>query len=292
MDIRFLDTLVTVIETGSIAEGARRLNLTAAGVAQRIRALEMEIGVPLVVRAGRTVRPTAAAAAILERARGLQRDVRDLKSIATGDVLSGELRLGVMPTMLTGFVPDLLRALSETHPEIEVQVVRGHSADVYRKVSDGQIDAAITSEPPFAMPKTVAWSLLREEPFVVLIPPGMKPRHPHAILTKEPFIRLDRNVHAGQMIDRYLRSVGIRPNERLELDGIDAIAIMVDRGLGVSLLPDWLPPWPAGLRLQKIPLRGRPLMRRIGLLWMRASLRIGLIDALLGQACRALNPRK
>ena len=284
MDSRFLDTLVAVIECGSVAEAARRLNLTAAGITQRVRALETEIGVSLMVRVGRNVRPTAAAVAILQRAKGIQRDVRDLKSIATTGLLSGELRLGVMPTMLTGFLPDVLGVFGNAHPNIDIRVIRAPSADVYRKLADGQIDAALTSEPPFAMPKTIAWSLLREEPFVVLAPISMKAHHAHAMLSKEPFIRLDRNVYAGRLIDRYLRANCIQPRERLELDGLDAIVIMVDRGIGVTLLPDWPPPWPEGLNLRKLPLPGRGLTRRIGLCWDRSSLRLGLIDAFLHHA--------
>src|SRR5262245_47184468 len=89
MDTRFLESLVTVADSGSLAEAARRLNLTPAGVAQRIRALESEIGTPLVFRSGRAVRPTEAAAAILNRARGLLGELRDLKSIAASGELSG-----------------------------------------------------------------------------------------------------------------------------------------------------------------------------------------------------------
>jgi DNA-binding transcriptional LysR family regulator len=284
MDFRFLDTLVAVIECGSVAEAARRLNLTAAGVSQRIRSLETEIGAPLMVRAGRNVRPTTAAVAILERAKSIQRDVRDLKSIATSGVLSGELRVGVMPTMLTGFLPDVLGTFGHAHPNIEIRVVRAPSAEIYRKVADGQVDAAITSEPPFAMPKALEWSLLREEAFVVLTSRATKPRPAHVLLSSEPFIRLDRNVYAGQLIDRYLRSNGIRPHERLEIDGLDAIVILVDRGIGVSLLPDWPPPWPEGLKLRKVSLPGRGLTRRIGLCWDRSSLRLGLINAFLHHA--------
>jgi hypothetical protein len=40
------------------------------------------------------------------------------------------------------------------------------------------------------------------------------------------------------MVDRYLRQTGIRPRERFELDALEAVAVMVDRGLGVSLVPD------------------------------------------------------
>jgi DNA-binding transcriptional LysR family regulator len=54
MDTQFLDSFVTVVDYGSMAEAARRLNLTPAAVAQRIRALEDEIGASLFVRSGRT----------------------------------------------------------------------------------------------------------------------------------------------------------------------------------------------------------------------------------------------
>jgi DNA-binding transcriptional LysR family regulator len=133
--------------------------------------------------------------------------------------------------------------------------------------------------------------LLREEAFVVLTPAAMPARHPHAILAEEPFLRLDRKVYAGQLIDGYLRKVNIRPHERLEIDGPEAIAIMVDRGLGVSLLMDWGPPWPEGLKLRKIALPDRSLKRCIGLLWLRGSLRTGVIEAFLDQAESVVNAK-
>jgi len=284
MDVRFLESLISIVDHGSIAAAARHLHLTPAAIAQRIRTLEAEIGVALVARSGRQVRPTAAAAAILDRARNVQREVRDLKSVAASGMLSGELRLGVTPTLLSGSVPDLLCRFAAAHPQIELRVVRDNSAMLYNKVLAAQIDAAVTSHPSFTIPKTCEWVLLREEPFVVLTPAAMPLAHPHAILSREPFLRLDRQVYAGQMIDAYLRKAGIRPRERLEIDGPEAIAIMVDRGLGVTLLPDWAPPWPEGLKLRKIPLPDRSFKRSIGLLWLRASLRAGLVRAFLQEA--------
>src|SRR6476619_246687 len=98
MDTRFLESFIAVADCGSMAEAARRLHLTPAGVAQQIRALEKEFGVDLLFRAGRTVRPTRAAIAVLERARKFINDVRDLKLVANTGELSGELRLGAMQT--------------------------------------------------------------------------------------------------------------------------------------------------------------------------------------------------
>jgi len=67
--------------------------------------------------------------------------------------------------------------------------------------------------------------VLREEPFVVLTHAS---RSAH-ILAQQPFLRLDRKVYAGQLVDEYLRKAGIRPKERLKLDGLELIAVMVDR---------------------------------------------------------------
>ena len=288
MDTRFLESFVTVFDCGSMAEAARRLNLTPAAIAQRIRALENDIGAPLLLRSGRSVQPTEAAGAIIDRARKLLSDAREMKGIASSDELSGELVIGVIQTTLPGLFAEILIPFTKAHPSVDVRLVRDHSAGLYRRVMDREVDVAVTSEPPFAVPKTCEWHVLREEPFVVLTPSAMPARDAHAVLAKEPFIRLDRNVYAGQLIDQYLRKASIRPHERYELDGLELIAVMVDRGLGVSLLPDWHPPWPEGLSLRKLSLPDRTFCRRTGLLWNRASSRGRLIRALLEVAQAAL----
>jgi len=204
--------------------------------------------------------------------------------IASSGEVSGELRVGVMQTSLSGLFAGILIPFTRTYPRIDVRIVRDTSAGLYPKLLSGEIDAAITSQPPFAIPKTCEWHVLREEPFVVLTPASLKARNAHEVLAQEPFIRLDRKVFAGRLIDDYLRKVGIRPKDRYELDGLELIAVMVDRGLGVSLLPDWAPPWPEGLSLRKLALPERSLVRRTGLLWNRASLRARLVRAFLEQA--------
>ena len=288
MDTRSLESFVSVIDHGSIAEAARRLNLTPAGVAKRVHALEAEIGNRLISRSGRTVRPTKVAIAILDRARGFLREARDFKATAAIDKPAGELRLGAVQTTLTGLMPDILALVTKTYPQIKIHIIRESSTEMYRKVLNGDVDAALLSHPPFAIPKTCDWRDLREEPFVVVTRAPAPDRHPYEILAKEPFLRLDRDLHAGRLIDAYLRKKGIRPNELFELDGIEAIAVMVDRGLGVAILPDWAPPWPEGLSIAKVPLPDRSFTRRTGLLWTRASLRVGLIHAFLEQAERAV----
>jgi DNA-binding transcriptional LysR family regulator len=291
MDTDFLDTFVAVVDYGSVAEAARRLDLTAAAVAKRIRALEREMGTRLVLRSGRNVRATQAGAAVLGRMREFLREARNLKSIANGDQLLGQLRLGAHQTATYGLLPDVLKSMMEKYPQIEVYILRGRAVEIYASVLKGDIDVAILIEPPFAIPKACGWSVLHEEPLVVLAPASLPGRDPHAVLASEPFIRVDRDSWTGRLVDRYLRQHGIRPKERFELDGFEAIAAMVDRGLGVSLVPDWSPPWPEGLSLRKIPISNRTFARKIGILWTRASARIQLVHAFHNEAVAVLKVR-
>lgn len=288
MDSQFLESFVSVIESGSIAEAARRLNLTAAGVAQRLRALEREFGTPLVARSGRSVKATEAGIAVLAHAGELLKRVRDLKSVAAVNEPAGELRLGAMHTALPGVLPDVLSLMMTKYPLIRTQIVQGGSHELYYKLLNDELDAAIIAQPPFTIPKTYGWQVLREEPLIVLAPACVRQaRHPLKLLAAEPFIRLERKSWAGRLVDGYLRHAGIQPQERFEIYTPEAIAGMVDRGLGVSLVPDFAPPWPSGLSLHKLSLPPNAFARRIGLLWNKGSVRLRLVRAVLEMASLA-----
>jgi DNA-binding transcriptional LysR family regulator len=288
MYTRFLESFVMVVDNGSIAETARQLNITAAGVAQRIHALEQEIGTRLIVRSGQRVRPTEAGLAILARARAVLTDLRDLKSVALHDQPSGQLRLGATGSSTSGLLPDILSLLTRKYPQIEVYIISGNGAELYQNLLEGELDAAIIPQPSFAIPKAYDWQVLREERLIVVAPGATRSRDAHALLASEPFIRPRRNSWVGRLVEGYLRQTGIRPHDRFELDTLEAIAVMVDRGLGVALMHDWAPPWPEGLSLLKLPLPDNQFGRRLGLIWNRASVRIGLVRAFLEVATTAL----
>jgi DNA-binding transcriptional LysR family regulator len=284
VDTQFLNTFVAVADRGSMAAAARLLNITPAAVAQQIRTLEREIGAALIARSGRTVSVTEAGARILQRARDLLRDVADLRTVANDEATAGELRLGAGTNALTGMLPDILARMVEKFPQIKVFIKPGYSADLYRAVENGELDAAIVLEAPFALPKTCGWQLLREEPLVVLAPQSLAGRDPHELLATQPLIRYDRNQWGGRQADQYLRLAGIVPRERFELNALNAIAVMVDRGLGVSLVPDWARPWPEGLKLARIPLPREFEPRRIGIVWSRSTIRLRLVTAFLHES--------
>lgn len=288
METQFLNTFVTVVDRGSMAAAARLLHITPAAVAQQIRTLERELGAPLIARAGRTVSVTEEGARILQRARDLLRGVADLRSVANESGMAGELRLGACPTALGGLVPDILARMVAKFPEINVFIKPGYSADLYGAVESGDLDAAMVLQAPFSLPKTCDWQLLREEPLVVLAPARMAGADPHKLLREEPLIRYDRHEWGGRQADEYLRKAGIVPRERFELNALNAIAVMVDRGLGVSLVPDWAKPWPEGISVVRIPLPEPSEPRRIGMVWSRSSVRLRQVNVLLDEARTAL----
>jgi DNA-binding transcriptional LysR family regulator len=284
VETQFLRSFVAVADHGSIAAAARLFNVTPAAVAQQIRTLEREIGAVLIARAGRSVHVTEAGARMLQQARDLLRAVADLRSVANDETTSGELRLGAGTNQLTGILPDVLARLVDLYPRIQVYVQPGYSPDLYRAVERGELDAAVVLEAPFELPKTCGWELLREEPLVVLAPRSMAGRDAHDLLATEPLIRYDRTQWGGRLAEQYLQAAGIVPHERFELNALNAIAVMVDRGLGVSLVPDWSRPWPEGLNLVSLPLPLPSEPRRIGVVWSRATIRSRLVAAFLREA--------
>lgn len=197
MDTRFLESFVLVARLGSIAEASRKLGITATAIAQRIDALENEIGSVLILRSGRTVRPTEAGFAILQQATSILRECAELRTLATMDSLSGELRLGAIATAVTGILPDAMLRLNTQCPDLEVYVVPGTSKDLYRMLLQEELDAAVIVEPPFNLPKTCLWKPLRSDPLVVITPYDLPIGSPDLILAKEPLIRYDRGHWGG-----------------------------------------------------------------------------------------------
>lgn len=284
METHYLNTFLLVVDSGSMSEAARRLELTPAAVAQQLRVLEREMGAPLLSRSGRTVVPTEAGHRMTERARALMRDFGNLKAAINEKAATGELRLGAINTALHSLMPEVLAGFVKVYPSARVVIRSALSTELYDAVVRGELDAAVCLHPPFVMPKTLCWEQLCEEPLVVLAPARLAKRDAYTLLRDEPFIRYNRSLGGGKQADAYLRKAGIVPHERFELSSLPAVAMLVDRGLGVSLAPDAAVPWWRGLRVARIALPDETYRRRFGIIWPRSSVRGSLIQSLVAQA--------
>ncbi len=283
METSFLQSLVLVAQTGSMAEAARRQGVTPAAIAQQIHALERELGATLMARAGRTVTPTPAGHRLLERAGDLLREVGALQTLVREDLVAGELRLGAINSALHTLLPNMLGKLARACPEVTVFIRSGLSQELVTALREDEIDVAVCLHPEFSLPKSMAWEQLREEPLVVLVPDKLASEDPLEILRREPFLRYDRSLGGGKQADRYLRGHGIAPKERFELSSLLAIALMVHEGLGVSLVPDIGSPLTSGLKVTCLPLKDLLEPRRFGILWRRGASRARLVSAFLEQ---------
>jgi DNA-binding transcriptional LysR family regulator len=284
VETRFLDSFVMVAECGSMAEAARRMSITPTALAQRIRALEREFGLPLFTRSGRFVRITEGGARLLARARHFQRELRQLKAATSADGFPGGLRIGTIRTALTNVMPEWLTALARRYPELDATLEIGASHDLYHQVAAGKLDAALIVEPPFRVPKSFGWHGLRVEPLVLLAPRGQRGADPDTLLASEPFLRYDRRTWGGLLADQYLRRRGLVPRERFEMDSPDGIAMLVGRGLGISLVPDCYAPGSLPAGVVAVPLPGSRLARRLGMLWPAGSPYGRLFESLTGPA--------
>ena len=289
METSYLSTFVLVVEAGSMSEAARRLEVTPAAVAHQLKLLERELGTRLLTRAGRAVVPTEAGHRLVDRASTILRDLRNIKAAINDEAATGELRLGVINTALHSLMPEVLAGFVKVYPDARVEIRSALTMDLYDAVLRGELDAAVCLHPPFVIPKTLSWEQLCEEPLVVIAPARWGERDAHTLLREEPFIRYNRILGGGKQADAYLRKAGIVPRERFELSSLPAIAMLVDRGLGVSLAPDASVPWWRGLRVARLPLADLPYRRRFGIIWPRASVRTRLILALVEQARKAVS---
>lgn len=297
MDTKYIHNFLKVILSGSMSEAARQLDISPAAVAQQMRVLEQALGVPLLVRHGRSVRPTAAGERLFERGQQLVQDCDSLREWVVSDTDGGELRLGTVNTALHGFLPEVMQAFIARHDSVRVSIRVGLTPDLYTALAQSTLDAALCLKPSFDLPKTVCWAALREEPLVLLVPADDAGQDPLHLLRTRPLVRYDRQLAGGKLADRYLQALGIAPRERMELNSVLAVAMMVEQGLGVGLVPDIgqaltrqravsamaLPPLPPG---HGIPASSS---RALGLLWLNTSPRIRWVRSLLDCArlCQA-----
>jgi DNA-binding transcriptional LysR family regulator len=220
---------------------------------------------------------STAGEAVALRAAGLLRDLRDLRTLQDEEQPRGQLRLGVAQTAIATVLCDVLPALAQKYPELEIVVQKGSSAQVFAKLDAAEVDGAYMLHPPFRLSKSVVWRPLTAQRYVVIASSAETVADPLRLLRERPLVRYDRSLWSGRIAENYLRQQRIRPNDRIELDALDAIAVLAHRGIGVSLVPDRALPWPGGLSIVRHALPEPAPQRELGLLWPVASAHARLI---------------
>lgn len=236
MDTRFLESLLAVVETGSIAGAARQQGLTAAAISQRIKVLETDLNCRLLVRSAKTVQPSPECQRLLPAASALVRDASRLSSGISNDRLSGPYRIGAISTALLDVVPKVVRAFREKAPDVQLSVLPGNSRSLYEDLLVEKVDAVICVAPPFQLPKGIRSFPVAEEPFLHIRPETHLRQDKNDVL---PWIIYDRSSWGGGLASRYLDKALSHVSVLCELDSPETIAAMVHEGLGQAAVPRW-----------------------------------------------------
>ncbi len=279
MNIRFLKTLVTYAELGTFVATAKALGLTQSAVSAQMQTLEEQMGTQLFDRTKRPPVLNAHGRALLSSARQilfLYDQMAELVSDSEGFV--GTFHIGAVPTMLTGMLPSVLHVFKSRHPELQLRVSAGTSDVLVTRLDRGELDVAIISE-PVQLPASLSWEHFISEPLIVIGPESAEERSAKSLLQSRPFIRLNRQTWFGRMVDEKLLELGITVTEGMELDTVDAIALMVYHGLGVSVVPERHIEDSLRRPLKRIRFGRPPLSRKIGLSFHKKGPRTRLVEA-------------
>ncbi|MEV5551211.1 LysR family transcriptional regulator [Streptomyces sp. NPDC052309] len=181
MELTVWRTFVTVCRLGSLSAAAVELHHTQSAVSRQIAGLERQLGVPLVERHARGVRPTPAgevfrrhALATLNEADRAVRAVREHRDGA----FERPLAVGATPSLAAGVVPEAIRALLKQAVSLRWSLLPDLSAALHDRVIAGDLDLAVVTDAPPGLPHDaqVERRFLGRDDMVVVLPVG----HPRA----------------------------------------------------------------------------------------------------------------
>ena len=285
MDVRTLRTLVAIADHGSFAAAADVLGLTQSAISLHIKSLEDAIGRSLFDRTTRPPKLNAEGRGVVVKARTIIDLTDDLTRSLGSDTLSGTLNIGAVATAMTGMMPDVLAALRVKRPQIKVRVIGGLSGTLAAKVRDGALDVALVSRPMEPEPE-LRFHSITDEPLRVIAPMDTPGDTDREILENQPYIRFQRLAWAGHLIDASLRERSIRVNTMMEVDTLEAVALMVSKGLGVAIVPERTLEKPFPDRLRIVPFGDPPIHRTIGMIERINNPKVRLTETLI-EECRA-----
>ncbi len=280
MSIRRFKTFLAIAELGTFSEAAKAEYLTPSAVSQQMRALEDELRVSLFDRTKRPPELNPTGYAIVPKVRELVRVYESIKPSLSDELAAVQnLTVGTVATSMSGLMPRALKRLQESNDRLHVRLYPALSDDLYAQVDRGFLDAAVITE-PMTVYDHLVWRPFTEEPYVVLANAQVDSDDAREILETFPFIRFARKAWVGRTVDQWLVEQGIRVNESMELDTLEAVSAMVRNNLGVSILPNPCVGIPEHESLKTIDLGADAPARVLGVLYRRDSSLQTLIDLL------------
>jgi DNA-binding transcriptional LysR family regulator len=242
MDLRQLEILQAIAETGSFTACGRKLHVSQSAISRQIALLEEELGEPLFLRVGRQVRMTPAAESLVQLGQRVFQDVRDTVGAITDrtQALRGTLRLAGGMTVCLYVFPPLLKHLKRIHPELDVRLTVATAERSAQAIRAGRVDAGLLTL-PVEGGDLITVPVLREELLLLTMPThplANKKRKIYAQdLAEEPFVLFEPGSATRRVIDSFFVTEKIEPTVVMDTENVEIIKAMVKTGLGISIVP-------------------------------------------------------
>ncbi len=287
MDLRQLEILQAIAETGSFTACGRKLHVSQSAISRQILLLEEELGEPLFLRVGRKVLMTPAAESLVQLGQRVFLDVRETVGAITDRTreLRGTLRLSGGMTVCLYVVPPLLKHLRRVHPHLDVRLMVATAGRSLQEIRAGRVDAGLITL-PVDESDLMTVPVLREELLIVTTPRHALARRRRRVaprdLAGQPFILFEMGSATRKVIDRFFASENIEPTIVMDTENVEIIKAMVKTGLGIGIVP-----YQAVARevrsghLFCARIEGHELMRETGWVYARANRVPRMIEELL-----------
>ncbi len=273
LTLRQLQIFEAVVRLQGYTNAAKALHLSQPTVSMQIKKLCETLGLPLLEQVGRAIHPTAAGRDVYDTAREILGGIVALDDLASEHkgVVKGDLSLAVI-TSATYFMPHLLGAFINRHPDLRPRLTITNRAKVLERLKSNQDDLLIMGQVPSEI--AVEAHPFIDNEMVVVAPPGhgllSAQNIPLARLAKERFLVREPGSGTRLTVDRLFASQQVIIPPFMELGSSEAIKQGVLAGLGISVLSKRN----IGLELASrhiaiLDVQGFPLVRR----WYAVHLR-------------------
>ncbi len=234
-------TVMTVIETGSLKRAAEELGCTQSAVSHCLDSLEQELGFAVLRRRRAGVQLTDEGERLLPALRNYLSAAEQLRQTASSirGLESGTVRIGAFTSVAVHWLPPVLKEFQRDYPRVDFRLLNGDYHDVEQWLSDGSVDVGFVNMPCALGCECIP---LMEDRLLAILPLKSRfenyPKFPLVECENEPFISLlESSDHDAR---RALEAAGVKPNVRFYTKDDYAIIAMVEQGLGISIMPELL----------------------------------------------------
>ncbi len=235
-----------VVMHRSFTKAAEVARLTQSAITRQIQGMEHSLGIALLVRTTRDVRPTPAGQFLELEAGRLLGDVdRTMQHLA--QEFAGarkEVRVAVSRSIGLAYLPGFFHANLRRCPQTGYRVSCQSSEDILTALETNDQDVGVLC-PPARIPKTLRVTHRFADDFALIAPSGMaveleKRRNATAredFLKKQNWLVIEESSHTGRLLRSWMRRSGWRIDPSMQLDSFDLIINLVALGMGVSFVP-------------------------------------------------------